>query len=56
MKAEKAKKVEQARVKAEEEKNFKELNLKTTEQKEKKNIFNKLYKVGTPEYKSLCFK
>ena len=61
IKADKATKVEQARIKAtkeekariiaEEEKNFKELNLKYGS-KCKKNIFNKLYKVGTPEYRA----
>ncbi len=61
IKADKATKVEQARIKAtkeekariiaEEEKNFIELNLKYGS-KCKKNIFNKLYKVGTPEYRA----
>jgi len=65
IKAEEATKVEKARIKAEEaikaeeeirlkageEKIFKELNLKYGS-KCKKRIFNKLYKVGTPEYRA----
>ena len=58
IKAEKAIKAEEAikaekeiRLKAEEEKIFKELNLKYGS-KCKKRIFNKLYKVGTPEYRA----
>ena len=42
---------EEIRLKAEEEKIFKELNLKYGS-KCKKRIFNKLYKVGTPEYRA----
>jgi len=59
IKAEEAIKAEKARIKAEEdirlkteeEKIFKELNLKYGS-KCRKKIFNKLYKVGTPEYRA----
>ena len=52
IKAEEAIKVEEEiRLKAEEEKNFQELNPKYGS-KCKKRIFNKLYKVGTPEYRA----